>query len=274
MAHYRKNLDRDWQIPWSSGTELTSGEKQRIAASVAEFQRGESSEAQDYLAKSTAFSTAARDRDFHEASILFVAEENAHAALLLRFMRETAIPTRKHSFSDGVFRWLRSIGDLGWSSRVLLIAELIAQDYYPCLRAATTHPALQRICDKIEYDEKAHVRFQTERIARLEAGRSDLAVGLRRGLQSLLLCGAIVVVYLAHRPVLRTRLRFAEFVTTVLRRNRHAQKAISAHRGRLRADAVPSASCAAAFLLGGVELDIRRRRRRPSGLVPPREGAF
>ncbi|MGW4329036.1 hypothetical protein ACWEKR_24445 [Nocardia sp. NPDC004573] len=230
VAHYRKNFDRDWQIPWSSGTALTSGEKQRIAASVAEFQRGEASEAQDYLGKSSAFSTVARDPDFHAASILFVAEENAHAALLLRFMQETAIATRQHSFSDIVFRWLRSIGDLGWSSRVLLIAELIAQDYYPCLRAATNHAALHRICDKIEYDEKAHVRFQTERIARLEAGLSDPAVGLRRGLQSVLLCGAIVVVYLEHRPVLRARLSFGKFATTVLRRNRRAQRAIEANR--------------------------------------------
>ena len=81
-------------------------------------------------------------------------EENAHAALLLRFMRLTGIPERKKVFSDGVFRRLRTFSDLGWSSRVLIIAELIVQEYYPCLHDAADHPALRRVCDKIVCDEE------------------------------------------------------------------------------------------------------------------------
>src|SRR5439155_27364846 len=120
-------------------------------------QRGESSEARHYLAKSEIFSGRTGDPAFHAASVLFVREENEHAALLGRFMQQTGIPPRRSSAGDAVFRRLRACSDLGWSSRVLLIAELIAQEYYPCLQAATRHSTLRRICDKIIADEEEHI---------------------------------------------------------------------------------------------------------------------
>ena len=196
--------------------------RSRIAASIAEFQRGESSEALHYLAKSEVFARHSADADFHAASILFVREENGHAGLLLRFMRLVGIPPRKKVFSDGVFRRLRAVSDLGWSSRVLLIAELIAQEYYPCLRAATDHPVLRRICDKIIWDEDAHIRFQVERIARLEADVPWRTVRVRDACQSVLMSGAACVVYLGHHRVLGSRFGFLGFVSAVLRRNRAA----------------------------------------------------
>src|SRR5688572_32052865 len=192
VDHFRGNVYRDWQIPWVCATPLPATTQARIAASIAEFQRGESSEALHYLAKSEIFAGSSADADFHAASILFVREENGHAGLLLRFMRLVGIPLRKKVFSDGVFRRLRAVSDLGWSSRVLIIAELIAQEYYPCLRAATKHPTLQRICDKIVCDEEAHIQFQVERIVRLEAERSSTTLKLRAGLQTILMLGAAI----------------------------------------------------------------------------------
>ena len=229
-GHFRANVRRDWHIPWHAGAPLSPQEHARIAASIAEFQRGESSEAVHYLAKSQRFSRDAADPAFHDASILFVREENAHAALLLRFMRQANIPPRQAAFADGVFRRLRAFSDLGWSSRVLIIAELIAQEYYPCLRAATPHPVLRRICDKIICDEEDHIRFQVERIARLEASRADRVVRMREALQSVLMAGTACVVFLGHSRVLETRLTFAQFLRRVLERNRRAIHAIRALR--------------------------------------------
>ena len=233
VEHFRANVYRDWNIPWNHPAHLAIESHRRIAASIAEFQRGESSEALHYLARSASFGASTGDPDFHSASILFVREENGHAALLLRFMRLVAIPQRTRVFSDGVFRRLRALSDLGWSSRVLLIAELIAQEYYPCLRAATEHPALRRICDKIICDEEAHIEFQVERIACLEAGRHRLSA-LRDLAQTLLMLGTAGVVFWGHRTVLESRHGPVSFVTAVLRRNRGAIEAMNERRARIK----------------------------------------
>ena len=222
VVHFRENVYRDWEIPWGTGGALPEESRARIAASIAEFQRGESSEALHYLAKSETFARRAADPDFHAASILFVREENGHAGLLLRFMRQVLIAPRKAVFSDGVFRRLRAFSDLGWSSRVLIIAELIAQEYYPCLRAATEHPVLQKICDKIICDEEAHIRFQVQRIARLEASLPPWKTNLRDGCQAVLMWGAAGIVCLNHRRVLSTRVGPVGFVSSVLQRHQAA----------------------------------------------------
>lgn len=239
VTHFRANLYRDWGIPWECDVALPESVRMCVAASIAEFQRGESSEALHYLAKSDAFARHEADPDFHAASILFVREENGHAGLLLRFMRRVGIPPRKRVFSDGVFRQLRAHSDLGWSSRVLIIAELIAQEYYPCLREATSHPVLRRICDKIICDEDAHIRFQVERIAHLEASLSSWGIFVRDCAQTILMAGAAVVVYAGHRSVLNARVRFARFFRDVLGRNHDAVRALRAERTAMRHTSEP-----------------------------------
>jgi hypothetical protein len=218
VRYLRENAARDWTIPWQAEVTLSAATRARIGPSIAEFQRGESSEAHAYLRKSRAFAEASGDAMFHEASVLFVREENGHSALLDRFMRDAGIPRRERAFSDMVFRWLRSGGDLGWSSRVLLIAELIAQEYYPCLRRATSHPALVRICDKIICDEEAHIAFQVQRIAEVEAGLGALARAWRANAQRVLMIGAALVVYRGHGGVLTPHMSRVAFVRRSLAR--------------------------------------------------------
>jgi len=224
-AHFRANAWREWQIPWQDNPVLSARQLALISASIAEFQRGESSEARNYLAKSAAFAATARESSFHEASVLFVGEENEHAALLLRFMNLAGIAPKQTTFSDGIFRRIRAVSDIGWSSRVLIIAELVAQEYYPCLRVMTGHPALRRVCDKLIHDEFAHIRFQVERIARAEADRGAGVRMLREGLQTLLTLGAALVVYREHRGVLAS-LGCAGFVARILRRNHRVITAV------------------------------------------------
>jgi hypothetical protein len=221
-GHFKRDLQRDWTIAWTSNVTLSDRERARIAASIAEFQRGESSEALSYLKKSASFAAGENDSTFHATSRLFVATENLHADLLLRFMQLTGIPRRQSCSRDRIFRWLRGLGDLGWSSRVIIVAELIAQEYYPCLRAATLHPVLTRICDRIVAEEAAHIRFQVERIARVEARHAPLVTRLRDVLQSLLMWGTAAAVYVGHRQVLNVRLSLGEFLVRAHARNRRA----------------------------------------------------
>ena len=139
---------------------------------------------------------------------------------------------KKKCFSDGVFRRLRAFSDLGWSSRVLIIAELVAQEYYPCLRAATGDLTLRRICDKIIYDEEAHIRFQIERIVQLEASCSEREVRWRAALQAMIMFGAAYVVWGGHWRVLEAGLTRAQFVGAVLARNRRAIAAMAELRAK------------------------------------------
>jgi hypothetical protein len=134
---------------------------------------------------------------------------------------------------------LRAFSDLGWSSRVLIVAELIAQEYYPCLHAATDHPILRRICEKVIFDEEAHIRFQVERIVRLESACPAWLIAIRDALQVIVMAGAAVVVYLRHRAVLNSRMRFREFWSRALAKNRGAIQAMKARRrsGNVKSDA-------------------------------------
>jgi len=217
-AYFKKNAGKDWDIPWADNPPLTTGQHARVAASIAEFQRGESSEARNYLAKSAGFAAEAAEPSFHEASVLFVAEENAHAELLLRFMRQAGMEPKQGTFSDGIFRRIRAVSDIGWSSRVLIIAELVAQEYYPLLKTTTEHPVLCRVCEKLIQDEFAHIRFQIERIARAELTRGAGVRWIREGMQTILSLGAALVVYREHRGVLGP-LGCIGFVRRILRRN-------------------------------------------------------
>src|SRR4051812_27173116 len=63
-GHFRRDLHRDWTIPWETPAELTPAERAHIATSIAEFQRGESSEARSYLAKSARFGAQAEEPAF------------------------------------------------------------------------------------------------------------------------------------------------------------------------------------------------------------------
>src|SRR5206468_578302 len=48
VTHFRDNVRRDWKIPWNADTRLPEKVRAAIASSIAEFQRGESSEALHY----------------------------------------------------------------------------------------------------------------------------------------------------------------------------------------------------------------------------------
>jgi hypothetical protein len=233
-AHFRANRERDWQIPWDDPSTLDEATRQRIAWSIAEFQRGESSDARGYLAKSERFSGRTGDPHFHATSVLFVREENGHSALLLRFMQLNGIPAIRASWGDAVFRWLRSGGDLGWASRVLMVAELIAQEYYPALREATDHPVLRRICNKIIFDEESHITFQIERIVRVEALLGPLAIAMRHLAQNVLMAGAAVAVFCGHRRVFAGQFTAWQFLLRCLARNAQALAVIT-HLRRERA---------------------------------------
>jgi hypothetical protein len=151
LNHFRNRPDI--KLEQFKEERISELERRKIGYSISQFQRGESSEARDFLEKSRIFSIKSGRAAFYEESKLFIKEENYHSNLLKIFMMQMQIEAASDAWTDNVFRWLRSLGDIAWSSRVLLTAEILAQVYYPALKEATSSEMLHLICERIIADE-------------------------------------------------------------------------------------------------------------------------
>jgi len=200
-AYYEANAAAA-EIPWECSAHLTAAERRAVAASIQEFQLGESSEGRHLHAAARAYAASSGDGAYVRAIEAIIREEQRHARDLGRFLAAEGIPLRKRSWPDAVFRSLRRGAGLETTVGVLLTAELIAQVYYAALRDATRSPVLRALCERILRDEAEHVRFQAERLALLRAGRARVAVRLAQAAQRGLLAGAALVVWWGHRSVL------------------------------------------------------------------------
>jgi hypothetical protein len=202
--YFEANARSLLEIPWHIGAELTPQEIGAIAQSLKEFQAGESSEGKHLYHNAQVYADRTGDREYVGAIRLFIAEEQRHARDLGRFLRLNAIPLVKTTFTDRVFRRLRSlVGGLEVSVGVLITAEIIAKVYYAVLREATQSTILRRLCDQILSDELRHVQFQAEQLAALRAKRNWLAMVITMLMQRFLYLGTTLVVWFFHRTVIR-----------------------------------------------------------------------
>jgi len=201
--YFHKNAASLLEIPWEAGVALGDAERSAIAASVQEFQLGESSEARHFQGLAKEYARRTGDVGYVFALRLFIAEEHRHARDLGRVMDLAGIPRVGYTWPDAVFRWLRHRAGLELSIGVLVTAEIIAKVYYLALREATASPVLRRLCDQILSDEVLHVRFQCERLAILRAHRSRAMVWFRGALQRWFFAGTCGVVWWKHRHALR-----------------------------------------------------------------------
>jgi hypothetical protein len=203
VEHFQRSLSRPDIVERGLPNQLTSAEVEAIAASMAEFQLGESSEGRNLISAACRYAKVSGDYDYVCALRLFIAEENRHAQELGRFLDSVGIPRVSASWPDTVFRFLRRRAGLELSIVVLVTAEIIAKVYYAALRDATGSPVLRRLCEQILRDERHHVIFQSQRVALLRANRSRLSVRIRVALHRFLLAGTCVVVWRKHGRAMR-----------------------------------------------------------------------
>lgn len=203
LGYFQLNARQPIDIPWERGAELTSEERENLAASIQEFQLGESSDGRRSLAIARRYAEEAGDPVYPEAVAAFFREENRHAAMLGRFLELAGLPLQTHSWRDSVFRHVRRCFNLETLLALLLTAELIAKVYYRALFAATQSKVLRQICAQILRDEKAHVRFHFERFARLRRYRPRWLNRFAVALQRLLFAVTCVVVWLKHGRAMR-----------------------------------------------------------------------
>jgi hypothetical protein len=204
LRHFGRNAHQLLPISWERGAELNTAEARAIAASVAEFQRGESGEGRRLIRYADAYARVSGDDDYALAIRLFIREEQRHARDLARFLTLNGLPLATATLTDGVFRRLRNLlGTLELSIAVLITAELIAQVYYEALRTATRSTVLRQLCAQILRDEAFHVEFQAERLGMLRARRRAPAQHLTMACQRVLLAVTCCVIWPTHRRVFR-----------------------------------------------------------------------
>jgi hypothetical protein len=212
-----------------SAERISALERAWLGNSVAQFMRGKSSEAKDFLAKSRQFAEESGDGDFLAASQIFVKEENFHSDLLAAFMAQMGIAPLAASWADDVFRWVRSWGDIGWCSQVLLAAEILAQVYYPALQRATSSKMMQAICERVIEDEAYHILCQTERIAAVLRRRGRLYRTVHSAAGWLLFWGTAVVMWHEHHSVMGRSLSFIGYLKESFLRRAFAMREIRRH---------------------------------------------
>ncbi len=201
--YFRSNAERLLPIPWEIGVNLSHDEHLTIAASIQEFQLGESSEGKTFAKMAREYAHQSGDLGYIVAQGLFIAEEHRHARDLGRVMDLAGIPRVSKTAADGAFRWMRKLAGLEVSIGVLVTAEIIARVYYDALLRATRSPVLQTLCRQILQDEILHIQFQTERLALMRQSRGRVALIATHLMHRLAMSTACGVVWLKHKNVLR-----------------------------------------------------------------------
>jgi hypothetical protein len=199
IAWFQWNAENQAELPWTEEHNLPPRELAAVAASLQEFQRGESSEGRSLLSRGFRHAMESGDSDYYEALRLFIAEENRHGAYLGSFLIAHHVPLLQATPADNIFRFLRHLGGLEGAIRVLLTAEIIACTYYRAMAAATSSPVLKAICRQVLHDEYKHLRFQKERLELIGIKRPAWIKQLGTWLQSTMLMVAILAIWPRHR---------------------------------------------------------------------------
>ena len=202
VEHFEQNHQvhavTDAAVDFDGRCEIPDPVRRPLIESIRRFQLGESGDGEQLLRKAA----RAGDPEYLRAASLFVAEEQQHAALLLRLLDYLdGRPMRTH-WSDAVFVRLRRLMGLRTELMVLTVAEVVALSYYGGLAASGPDAVIRAVADRILADEHPHVRFQTDR---LRAGFAQSRIGARAlafAFWWVTAIGATVVVSFDHGPLL------------------------------------------------------------------------
>ncbi|MGK4583956.1 ferritin-like domain-containing protein [Kitasatospora sp. HPMI-4] len=180
---------------WSQGAALPAA----VWRSLQRFQVGEDGDGRHLIAKAD----RAGDATYSAAVRLFIAEEQNHARLLARLLAAGGVTTLESHWSDRIFVQFRRLLGLRLELMVLMIAELVAVEYYRSVRDGVADPLAREVASRILADEQRHIPFHCRRLRHSidelpVAARSVAVLGWR-----ILLLAAALFVALDHGPALR-----------------------------------------------------------------------
>jgi hypothetical protein len=230
VDHFEQNkavhAEVDAAIAFGDQCDIPASVRPPLIESIRRFQLGESGDGEQLLAKAA----RAGDPEYLRAAELFVAEEQQHAALLMRLLGYLGGQPMQTHWSDAVFVRLRRLMGLRTELMVLTVAEVVALSYYGGLATRGPDAVVRAVADRIVADEHPHVRFQVDRLRAGFARSRVWARALAFAFWWLTAIGATVVVSFDHGPLLdaigyrRTRFirdvltDFAKVAAAVLRR--------------------------------------------------------
>jgi hypothetical protein len=203
LNHFEYHSEHPRRMPEGIPNVLTVTERRLIAPSIATFQLGEQSSGGNLLRAAYRFAQEHDAAEVARITELLIREEQQHAALLQAFMADHAIPTRRHHWTDRVFRRIRKLAELEFALGVLLSAELIGNVYYRALETATGCQKLRLLCRMLVADELAHVGFESDLLLSMRAGKAaPVRVAVDLAHRAFFMATAMVV-WITHRAVLK-----------------------------------------------------------------------
>jgi len=158
VTHFREKSARRITIPWELGVSVPSHLRPHIVRSLQRFQLGERGDG----AHLKRVAAGIGDPEYVKAIALFVKEEQEHAALMARALREMGAPLLGSHWSDRFFRLICTLSGLHAELPVLIVAEVIAKRYFRVLHDSTGDTALQAMCKQILHDEEYHIAFHLD----------------------------------------------------------------------------------------------------------------
>lgn len=199
LSYFEHNRNSRHVIDWDHVLELPPRMRGPLIRSLQRFQVGESGEGR-HLRRQAA---TAGDPVYEAAIDLFIKEEQEHARLMARILKQLGAPLLKRHWSDACFVLLRRLFGLHHELLVLLMPEIIARRYFRALRDGGSDPLLRAVCAQILHDEEGHVAFHVDYLQKAFGGLSMPARWIVRWLWRWLFRLACLVVIIDHRAILR-----------------------------------------------------------------------
>jgi len=211
LNHFEYHSQHPRRVPPGLSDSLAPDERKLIASSLGTFQLGEHSDGRTLLGAVRRLAHARAAPELERITELFIREEQRHVTLLTEFMRDHAIPLKRHHWTEFLFRLLRGCASFEFALNVLITAELIGNVYYRALESVTGCQRLRILCRTLVADELAHIGFFSELLRGFRAegpqGARAFLTPVHKALawpihKTFFACAAGVV-WMTHRAVLR-----------------------------------------------------------------------
>jgi bacterioferritin (cytochrome b1) len=199
LNYFEYNRAQRLPVPWENGIHIEPHLRAALICSLQKFQLGESGEGRKL--KNHAHKTG--DAIYATAINLFIKEEQEHARLMAKILRELNAPLLKNHWSDFCFVSMRRLFGLHQELMVLLLPEMIAKNYFRALHNGTRDPVLRAVFLQIAQDEEGHLAFHIEYLRRAFEKMTFTKKIFALVIWRLAFRATCLAVMLDHRAVLR-----------------------------------------------------------------------
>lgn len=199
FKYFQGNKSNEKKHHWVIGANLSQVEREKLSASLQDFQLGESGEGNHLRECAKKYVESSQDEDYLKALDLFLKEENNHSTTLSLYLHLAKIPTIDKSKLDYLFSSLRHIGGLEFKLMILLCAEFVGKIYYETIYDQSSCQLLKNICNQFVSDEVSHIHFHLSTIDKIRIKNRPIFIKLKQWIQVTLILLTLICVWLKHK---------------------------------------------------------------------------